>query len=69
MLLEEWEADPQAWEFYLRNAWNFMTAAWGAYNITMITEVAPAPKMFLFMSLFNTVGVSPISCPQYMYLG
>lgn len=24
----------------------------------MITEVAPAPKMFLFMSLFNTVGVS-----------
>jgi len=23
----------------------------------MITEVAPAPKMFLFMSLFNTVGV------------
>jgi hypothetical protein len=25
----------------------------------MITEVAPAPKMFLFMSLFNTVGVRP----------
>lgn len=29
--------------------------------MTMITELAPAPKMFLFMSLFNTVGVSSVS--------
>lgn len=29
----------------------------------MITELSPAPKMFLFMSLFNTVGVRLSSVP------
>lgn len=37
-------------------AYNFNQAAWGSYNIIMISEVVPAPKMYLFMALFNTVG-------------
>ena len=28
----------------------------GVFYVTMITEVAPAPKMYLFMSLFNMMG-------------
>jgi len=36
--------------------WNFQTAAWGSYATTMISEVVPAPKVFLFFSLFNVVG-------------
>ena len=36
--------------------WNLQTASWGSYNVTMISEVAPAPKMFMFFALFNTVG-------------
>lgn len=46
------------WEFWALSAYNILNAAWGSYNITMITEVVPAPKVYLFMSLFNTVGVS-----------
>ncbi|KAM3498490.1 hypothetical protein MY10362_008194 [Beauveria mimosiformis] len=45
-----------AWEFWLAQAWNFQTAAWGSYQITMISEVVPAPKAFLFFALFNCVG-------------
>jgi len=37
--------------------YNFTQAAWGSYNITMISEVVPAPKVFMFFALFNTVGV------------
>ncbi|KAJ4158546.1 uncharacterized protein LMH87_009068 [Akanthomyces muscarius] len=44
------------WEFWIAQAWNFQTAAWGSYQITMISEVVPAPKAFLFFSLFNCVG-------------
>ncbi|PMB67070.1 Autophagy-related protein 22 [Beauveria bassiana] len=44
------------WEFWLAQAWNFQTAAWGSYQITMISEVVPAPKAFLFFALFNCVG-------------
>ncbi|KAJ6787529.1 hypothetical protein PWT90_02784 [Aphanocladium album] len=39
------------WEFWLAQ-----TAAWGSYQITMISEVVPAPKSFLFFALFNCVG-------------
>jgi MFS-type transporter involved in bile tolerance (Atg22 family) len=34
----------------------FQTAAWGSYQVTMISEVVPAPKAYLFFALFNTVG-------------
>lgn len=44
------------WEFWLAQFWNFQTAAWGSYNVTMISEVVPAPKSMLFFALFNTVG-------------
>jgi MFS-type transporter involved in bile tolerance (Atg22 family) len=44
------------WEFWLASAWNFQTAAWGSYQVTMISEVVPAPKAFLFFALFNVVG-------------
>ncbi|ORX35484.1 autophagy protein [Kockovaella imperatae] len=44
------------WEFWLMSAYNFMDASWGVFYVTMITEVAPAPKMYLFMSLFNMMG-------------
>ncbi|KAJ3492436.1 hypothetical protein NLG97_g5396 [Lecanicillium saksenae] len=43
-------------EFWAAQVWNFQTAAWGSYQITMISEVVPAPKAFLFFSLFNCVG-------------
>lgn len=44
------------WEFWLANIWNFQTAAWGSYQVTMISEVVPAPKAYMFFALFNTVG-------------
>lgn len=44
------------WEFWLAAAWNFQTAAWGSYQVTMISEVVPAPKAYMFFALFNTVG-------------
>ncbi|KAL2213234.1 autophagy protein [Sarocladium strictum] len=44
------------WEFWLVSAWNFQTAAWGSYNVTMISEVVPGPKSMLFFALFNCVG-------------
>ena len=34
----------------------FQTAAWGAYATSMISEVVPAPKVYMFFALFNTVG-------------
>jgi hypothetical protein len=34
----------------------FQTAAWGSYNVTMISEVVPGPKSMLFFALFNCVG-------------
>lgn len=40
----------------MASAWNFQTAAWGSYNVTMISEVVPAPKAYMFFALFNTVG-------------
>jgi len=44
------------WEFWLAQFWNFQTAAWGSYQVTMISEVVPAPKVMMFFALFNTVG-------------
>ena len=44
------------WEFWLAQAWNFQTAAWGSYQTTMITEVIPAPKAFMFFAMFNCVS-------------
>jgi MFS-type transporter involved in bile tolerance (Atg22 family) len=44
------------WSFWLAQVWNFQTAAWGSYQVTMISEVVPAPKAYMFFALFNTVG-------------
>lgn len=44
------------WAFWLAQCWNFQTAAWGSYQVTMISEVVPAPKAYMFFALFNTVG-------------
>lgn len=44
------------WAFWLAQCWNFQTAAWGSYGTTMISEVVPAPKAFMFFALFNTVN-------------
>ena len=44
------------WAFWLAQVWNFQTAAWGSYQVTMISEVVPAPKAYMFFALFNTVG-------------
>lgn len=44
------------WEFWLAQCWNFQTAAWGSYQVTMISEVVPAPKAYMFFALFNMVG-------------
>ena len=43
-------------EFWLAQCWNFQTAAWGSYQVTMISEVVPAPKAYMFFALFNVVG-------------
>ena len=48
--------DTLVWEFWLFAFWNFQTASWGAYAVTQISEVVPAPKMFMFFALFNCVG-------------
>lgn len=38
-------------------AWTgVLTAGWNTYSNTMISEVVPAPKMYLFFSLFFIVG-------------
>ncbi|KAH8800268.1 putative autophagy protein [Xylogone sp. PMI_703] len=44
------------WEFWFVQLWNFQLAAWGTYQVVMITEVVPAPKAYMFFALFNTVG-------------
>ncbi|ORY27919.1 putative autophagy protein [Naematelia encephala] len=44
------------WEFWLAEAWNFQMAAWASYQIAFLSEVSPAPKAYMFFSLFNTVG-------------
>ncbi|KAK8850683.1 hypothetical protein IAR55_004603 [Kwoniella newhampshirensis] len=44
------------WEFWLAQAWNFQMAAWASYQIAFLAEVSPAPKAYMFFSLFNTVG-------------
>jgi hypothetical protein len=46
----------QVWHFWMYQVWNFMTACWGSYSTTMISEVVPAPKAFMFFALFSTVG-------------
>ena len=49
-------------------AWNFQSAVWAAQSIIseyrlqteltglVISEVAPAPKVYMFFALFNCVG-------------
>ncbi|KAF2479339.1 autophagy-related protein 22-like protein [Neohortaea acidophila] len=45
------------WEFWLFQAWiGGASAAWQAYSTTLMAEVSPAPKMYIFFALFNTVG-------------
>ena len=44
------------WEFWLASSWNFMTGCWGAYSVTMVSEVVPAPKLMMFFAMFNTWG-------------
>ena len=47
------------WEFWWFQAWlGLLTGGWFSYGQTIMAEVSPAPKMYLFMSLYNTVGVS-----------
>lgn len=42
-------------QFWVLQVWNFQTAAWGSYQVTMISEVVPHPKAYMFFALFNTV--------------
>ncbi|KAF2160562.1 hypothetical protein M409DRAFT_70318 [Zasmidium cellare ATCC 36951] len=45
------------WEFWLYQAWDGgASAAYQAYSTTLMAEVAPAPKMYIFFALFNAVG-------------
>ncbi|KAK4496462.1 hypothetical protein PRZ48_012442 [Zasmidium cellare] len=45
------------WEFYLFQAYNgFFTGGAFSYANTVMAEVSPAPKMYIFFCLFNTVG-------------
>ncbi|ORX34854.1 autophagy protein [Kockovaella imperatae] len=46
------------WEFWFMQVWNLVTSACSSYNVTMISEVAPATKLFMFYSLFNTISKS-----------
>ncbi|ORX36955.1 putative autophagy protein [Kockovaella imperatae] len=45
-----------SWEFWIASSWNFMTGCWGAYSVSMISEVVPAPKLMLFFAMFNIWG-------------
>ncbi|KAL1411607.1 hypothetical protein Q8F55_002571 [Vanrija albida] len=44
------------WEFWLAQFWNFQTAAWGSYQVTMISEVVPAPKAYMFFATSGFIG-------------
>ena len=33
-----------------------MTGCWGAYSVSMVSEVVPAPKLMMFFAMFNTWG-------------
>ncbi|ORX40335.1 putative autophagy protein [Kockovaella imperatae] len=46
------------WEFWIANSWNFFTGCWGAYSVSMISEVVPAPKLMMFFAMFNIWGKS-----------
>ncbi|ODN80314.1 hypothetical protein L198_07814 [Cryptococcus wingfieldii CBS 7118] len=46
-----------AWEFYAWQAYlGLAVGGWYTYSNTMIPEVVPAPKMYLFFALFQIVG-------------
>ena len=44
-----------SWEFWFFQVWNITTACAATYNVTMISEVVPASKLFMFYSLFKTI--------------
>lgn len=46
-----------SWEFWLYQVWyGLLVCPWYSYSQTMISEVTPRGKDFLFFSLFNIVG-------------
>ena len=45
------------WEFWFYQACiGFLASGWFSYGQTMMAEVSPAPKMYIFFSLYNTLG-------------
>jgi MFS-type transporter involved in bile tolerance (Atg22 family) len=45
------------WEFWFFQVWSgFMAAGFQSYAATVMAEVSPAPKMYIFFALFNTIG-------------
>ena len=47
------------WEFWFFQVWTgFVSAGGQSYAATVMAEVAPAPKMYIFFALFNTIGTA-----------
>lgn len=45
------------WEFWFYQACiGVLTSGWFSYGQTMMAEVSPAPKMYIFFALYNTLG-------------
>ena len=46
------------WAFWLAQVWNFQTAAWGSYNVAMISEVvsppSDPPRAILYLIVIRT---------------
>lgn len=58
----------RTWEFWLAMFWNFQTAAWGSYQVTMISEVVPAPKAYMFFAVSASFHLeSPLTRPSQLF--
>lgn len=45
------------WEFWFyQTCIGVLTSGWFSYGQTMMAEVSPAPKMYIFFALYNTLG-------------
>lgn len=45
------------WEFWFYQACiGVLTSGWFSYGQTLMAEVSPAPKMYIFFALYNTLG-------------
>lgn len=45
------------WEFWFyQSIVGVFTSGWFSYGQTMMAEVSPAPKMYIFFALYNTIG-------------